>query len=281
MIEENKEEIIENEEAAVSDYPQKSNRKPIFVGLAIIGVVVLGAVVFWLLRNREGGQAVPAPRNVSFDSNNNEQTAPIKDEQTITIEPEQVERIGIKIETVGETMSSEAAEVAATGVVQPNAYNETPVISLVGGVVRKVNAELGQNVNRGQTVAVIFSDELAAAQSRYLALQTETQTARQNYDRAAKLLKINPVSRAELDEAQAKLKTKEAELDEDAYDATTEPKNSSKSARQAVKNLNKTAPNSKPPKLKWNSRKNNTTALRNLSASIRPEIQKSSKPPSN
>ena len=70
-------------------------------------------------------------------------------EQTVTIQPDQVEKIGLKIETVGETLSSEAMSVAATGVVQPNAYKETPVISLLGGVLRSVNGELGQNVGKG------------------------------------------------------------------------------------------------------------------------------------
>jgi RND family efflux transporter MFP subunit len=128
--------------------------------------------------------------------------------------PEQVERIGIKIETVGETMAGEAAEVAANGVVQPNAYSETPVIALVGGVVRSVNAQLGETVGKGQTLAIVFSDELAAAQSRYLTLQTDAQTARQNYERAAKLVRLSPASNAELDEALAKLKSAQADLEE-------------------------------------------------------------------
>lgn len=218
MNEENKEEIIEVEEVekeeTASVNQQKSNRKPIFIALAIIGVVVLGVLAFLLFRSRETGQTVPAPRTVSFDSNGNEQTSPTNEEQTITLQPEQAERIGLKIETVGETLSSEAMTMTSTGVVQPNAYAETPIISLVGGVVRKVNAELGQNVSKGQTVAVIFSDELASAQSRYLTLQTEAQTSRQNYERAAKLVKISPASNAELDEALAKLKIAQAELEE-------------------------------------------------------------------
>ena len=102
--------------------------------------------------------------------------------------------------------------VAATGVVQPNAYKETPVISLLGGILRSVNGELGQNVGKGQTLAVIFSDELAASQSRYLALQTDAQTARQNYDRTARLVKISPVSNTEVDQMLARLKTVQAEL---------------------------------------------------------------------
>jgi RND family efflux transporter MFP subunit len=217
MNEDKKEEIPESEIREIDKLDsvpkQKSSRKPMYIALSVIGLVVLGALLIFLFRNREGGEVVPAPRSVTFDSDNQENTQPAA-EQTITLEPEQVERIGLKIETVGETMTSEAAQVAATGVVQPNAYNETPVISLVGGIVRRVEAQLGENVSRSQTVAVIFSDELSAAQSRYLALQTETQTARQNYERASRLARLNPVSRAELDEAQARLKTKEAELDE-------------------------------------------------------------------
>lgn len=216
MSEENKDiievEEIEKEEAVTAK--PKVNRKPLYIALSVIGVVVLGAVLILIFRGRQGGDVVPAPRSVSFDDNSNQDTSVPAEGQTITLSPEQVERIGLKIEVVGETMSSEAAEVSATGVVQPNAYNDTPVISLVGGVVRKIDAQLGDNVVKGQTIAVVFSDELAAAQSRYLSLQTEAVNARQNYGRAEKLVQINPVSRTELDEAQAKVKTKEAELDE-------------------------------------------------------------------
>lgn len=207
-----KPESVEKAEA-VSAEKRNLSRKPMYIALAVIGVVVLGALAIWLFRSRESGQPVPPPRTVSFDGNDG-QTPISTQEQTITLTPEQAERTGIKVETVGETMSGEAASLASTGVVQPNAYNETPVISLVGGVVRQVNAQLGENVSRGQVVAVIFSDELAAAQSRYLSLQTEAQTARQNYERTARLVQISPVSNAELDEALAKLKTAQAELEE-------------------------------------------------------------------
>jgi RND family efflux transporter MFP subunit len=224
MTEENKKKITEDESEseklegvkkaeAASTENRNSSRKPMYIALAVIGVVVAGVFVFWLFHgSKESGQPVPAPRAISFDSN--EQSSPTTEEQTVTIAPEQVERSGIKIESVGEALSQEAAQTSATGVVQANAYSETPVISQIGGVVRSVTARLGENVSRGQTIAVVSSDELAAAQSRFLALQTEVNTARQSYERAARLLKINPVSRGELDQAQAKLKTAEAELDE-------------------------------------------------------------------
>lgn len=209
-----------NEEKGIIDSDETSNaiepsvnRKP-YIAAGIAGVLIFGALLVWFWRGRETGQVVPAPRNVTFDNNSGGQPSDANGDQTLTIPPEQVERAGIKIETVGETLSSVAANVSSTGVVQSNAYGETPVISLLGGVVRRVNAELGQNVGRGQTVAVVFSDELAAAQSRYLMLQTELETSRTAYDRAARLANLNPVSRAELDDATAKLKIAEAELEE-------------------------------------------------------------------
>ncbi|HRH45196.1 MAG TPA: efflux RND transporter periplasmic adaptor subunit [Pyrinomonadaceae bacterium] len=217
MSEENKNiiEVEEKEKAEESNTSKpKRNLKPLYIALLVLGIVVLGTLLLLIFRGRQGGDVVPAPRSVSFDESSNQETSVPAEGQTVTLSPEQVERIKLKIETVGETMSAEAAQVSATGVVQPNAYSETPVISLVGGVVRKIGSQLGENVSKGQTIAVIFSDELAASQSRYLSLQTEVQTARQNYERAGKLVQLNPVSRSESDEAQAKLKTKEAELDE-------------------------------------------------------------------
>lgn len=202
MSEENNDEIITEE---------TPNRKPPYIAIAVIGILVIGALGFWVFRNRETGQIVQPPRNVTFGDNTNGQTD-MTGEETITISPDQVEKIGLKTESVGETLSSEAMIVAATGVIQPNAYRETPVISLLGGVLRSVSGELGQNVGKGQSVAVIFSDELAASQSRYLTLQTEAQTARQNYDRTSRLVKISPASNAELDQALAALKIADAEM---------------------------------------------------------------------
>ena len=221
MTEENNEEIIEETETGENSKPTP-NRKPLYIALTVIGVVIAAALLFWYLRSRDGGQAVPAPRTVTFGDNSSGQAIDTTGEQTVTIQPDQVEKIGLKIETVGETLSSEAMDVASTGVVQSNAYKETPVISLLGGVLRSVRGELGQYVGKGQTLAVIFSDELAASQSRYLSLQTDAQAARQNYDRTAKLVRISPVSNTEVDQMLARLKTVQAESEENRkrYDRT-------------------------------------------------------------
>ena len=45
--------------------------------------------------------------------------------------------------------STESSETSATDSVEPNAYRQTPAIALVGGIVRRVIPELGQNVSAG------------------------------------------------------------------------------------------------------------------------------------
>lgn len=78
MSEEDKEEIneIEKAEKEISNDKLKSNRKPMYIALSVIGAVVLGALLFLIFRSREsGGQPVPAPRTVSFEPNGNEQSS--------------------------------------------------------------------------------------------------------------------------------------------------------------------------------------------------------------
>ena len=209
--------MSEEENTGINAEPELDDkmpgRKSLYIAVAVICVVIIGGFLVWYLLSRENGHIVPAPRTVSFGDTNG-QNSDTNRGQTLTIPLDEIEKINLKIEPAGETLSSEAMSVAATGVVQPNAYKETPVISLLGGVLRTINVQLGQNVGKGQSLAVIFSDELATAQSRYLALQTEAQTAKQNYDRTARLVKISPASNTELDQALAELKTSEAELEE-------------------------------------------------------------------
>jgi RND family efflux transporter MFP subunit len=207
------EEPIINDPESTDGSPRETRgRMKIIAAVAAAAIVILAVFGYWYSRrNSEEGQAVTAPRTVSFDNAGTNQPPP-SGEQTLTLQPDQIEHMGIKIEAAGESLSAEVASVAATGVVEPNAYKETPAITLLGGVLRSVSAELGQNVVKGQAVAVVFSDDLASAQSRYLTLRSESQAARQNYDRMAKIVKIKPVSNAELDQALARLRTVEAEL---------------------------------------------------------------------
>lgn len=179
---------------------------PITVGAVALIVV---AVAAWLLWPGQAGKPVLPPRSVSFEEGPEPATP---GEQKLTLTPEQVQSAQLKIETVGERPSSEAAGQMATGVVQANSYKETPVVALVGGIVRSVNAELGQNVRRGQRVAVVFSNELAEAQSRYLTAVATLDEHHRHHLRTMKLVEIGAASRQDLETASSQYREAESNL---------------------------------------------------------------------
>ena len=188
----------------------KQTRKIITVALlALVGVAVIVALRVWNRSRSGAGRPVPAPRTIADSSASPGQTEPA--ESTITLSSEAAQNARIKIETVGEkAMSAEASGTPVTGTVQANIYRSTPLVSLVGGIVRRVNAELGQNVRHGQTLAVVFSDELAKAQSEYLSSVAELDEHHKHHGRTMKLVEIGAASREELEQATTKLRTAEA-----------------------------------------------------------------------
>jgi RND family efflux transporter MFP subunit len=180
--------------------------------VAIVAVVAIAgvAILAWFLWPSQAGKPVPAPSSISVEGPANEGTSPA--EQKLILTPEQLQRAGIKVEPVGEKAAPEMATQMATGIVQPNAYHETPVISLVSGIVRSVRAELGQTVGRGQTLAVVSSNELAEAESRYVTAFAELDEHHKHHRRTERLVEIGAASREEFEMATTKLKTAEADV---------------------------------------------------------------------
>jgi cobalt-zinc-cadmium efflux system membrane fusion protein len=198
--------------SAASDRGKTHKRKTVLVAVVAVVLVAAIALLLWLFIPRgSGGRPVPAPRNVGSEQTSAQPGNP-SGESTLTIAPEQAQRAGIKIETVGERVATDASGQQTTGVVQPNSYRETPVMSLVGGIVRTVGPELGQSVRKGQTVAVVSSNELADAQSKYIAAVAELEEHHKHHARAEKLVEIGAASREELEQAASKLKAAESEV---------------------------------------------------------------------
>src|SRR6266849_9899241 len=179
------------------------------VAIVGIGAIAAVAVLAWSLwPSSRTGKPVPAPRSVSFGESSPQTTT--TGEQVLILESEQVRRAGLKIETVGEQPTAEATGQMTTGIVQVNSYKETPVVSIVSGIVRNVSIELGQNVKRGQRVAVVFSNELADAQSRYLSALAALDEHHRHHLRIVKLVEIGAASREELEMANTKYREAES-----------------------------------------------------------------------
>src|SRR5205809_7600332 len=128
---------------------------------------------------------------------------PSSNEQTVEVSltPEAAERAGIK--TVVVRSGPSVSAITVPGTVMSNAYRDTKVNALVGGIVRQVSVELGSPVERGQPLAVIFSIELAEAQMKYLSMQAMLQADHQKLERTEKLVGLGAASRQELEEVTA------------------------------------------------------------------------------
>lgn len=194
---------------------RRSNKTAVVTIVAVVAIAGTSLLLWWLSRSGGNGEGrpIPAPRTITINQPGAGDAPPqAPAEATLTLAPEAAARAGIRVETVGEQLASEGGGGVATGVVQANAYRTTPVIALVGGIVRRVGKELGEHVRQGETVAVVFSDELAMAQSRYVTALAELDEHRKHHQRTAKLVEIGAASREELEQATTKLKTAESEV---------------------------------------------------------------------
>src|SRR2546430_1455787 len=188
---------------------QETDTKNRLIAITAAIAIVVVAIAAWLWWPKQAGKPVAAPRSVSFDESPQPATA---GGDKLTLTAKQMQTAQLKIETVGERPSAEAAGQMATGVVQANTYKETPVVSLVGGIVRSVGAELGQKVKRGQRVAVVFSNELADAQSRYLTAVAALDEHHRHHMRTIRLVEIGAASRQDLEMATSQYREAESNL---------------------------------------------------------------------
>ena len=119
----------------------------------------------------------------------------------VSLTAEAVQRAGIRLTAV--RSAAITTGITVPGSVTSNAYRDTKVNALVGGIVREVGVELGADVRRGQALAVIFSNDLAEAQTRYLSLRAMLRADEQKLDRTRRLTDIGAASRQELEEVTA------------------------------------------------------------------------------
>src|SRR5437764_439965 len=196
-------------------------RRYVGVVAGAVALLILGAAGGVLWSERHGGmRARPAAPNrdaqtpaaspdgrsmpgMSGMSASSGQAGAVKSEEAVEVSltPEAVERAGIKIAEA--KAQSSVSGLTVPGTVTSNAYRDTKVNALVGGVVRQVTVELGTAVTRGQPLTVIFSTELAEAQMKYLAMQAMLNADHQKLDRTRKLATLGAASRQELEEITA------------------------------------------------------------------------------
>ncbi|PIF73975.1 cobalt-zinc-cadmium efflux system membrane fusion protein [Variovorax sp. 54] len=115
-----------------------------------------------------------------------------EDEEKIPFTDEQVKSAGIAIDSVGPARIKTSLQLP--GEIKFNEDRTAHVVPRVAGVVDSVSANLGQEVKRGQVLAVISSPALSEQRSELQTAQRRLALARTTHDREKKLWeeKISP-----------------------------------------------------------------------------------------
>jgi cobalt-zinc-cadmium efflux system membrane fusion protein len=183
--------------------------------LSIAAILVFGVLLAFLILTTRGTPAGKAKEQGHSEeqaaaghkegkAGKNHEEKPGK----IALDEAQAKAAGILVSTAG------AAKIS-TGVTLPGEirYNEdrtAHVVPRLGGVVESVRADLGQNVKKGQVLAVIASTGLSEQRSELLTVQKRLSLARTTYEREKKLWE-GKIS-AEQDYLQARQAMQEAEI---------------------------------------------------------------------
>ena len=204
---------MDHEELGTFAPPRRDRRRrrarQFITGVVLVAVGVAGGVV-WGQRRTQSAEKPPAGTTKSMPgmpgmampADAPTSTAAKADEPVeVSLTSEAVARAGIKTEVVQTAPAMEG--VSVPGTVTSNAYRDTKVNALLGGVARQVTVELGAQVKRGEPLAVIFSSELADAQMKLLSMRAMLEADHQKLVRTEKLVTLGAASRQELEDVTA------------------------------------------------------------------------------
>lgn len=127
----------------------------------------------------------------------------------VAIDSAQMAAAGVALTAVGPLP---ADTIYLTGTVTFDAARVSHVASRIQGRIRRVYVDIGTHVNRGDTLAVLDSPELGAAQARWAQARVSRDVARRNFDRAERLYRDGIVSERRRLETEAALREQDAAL---------------------------------------------------------------------
>ncbi len=191
---------IENKSASTS------RRRLLWVGFVSLVVLAVGAGIWF------GMQQMPKPKkrphtpmasmaDMPAMSDDSSDAATTSSDLQVDLGPDDLKKA--QVQTVHLDMRETRSTLRVPGNVNPDEYKEVHVTPLVGGVIRQVPVVLGDRVRRGQTLAVVFSSELATAESEYLAMMAELEADHKKLQRTQNLVKLGAASQQEVDDVTA------------------------------------------------------------------------------
>jgi cobalt-zinc-cadmium efflux system membrane fusion protein len=147
------------------------------------------------------GMSMPESASSNPERRASDPRSPIPDPREIALTPDMVSRAGIK--TTAAMKGSAATQLHLPGTVQPNAYKNVDVTSLVAGRVQQVRVELGQRVMQNEVLATVYSPELTDAQTTFISAKAQRDAHGLALTRTQRLYAIGAASREELEKMTA------------------------------------------------------------------------------
>ncbi|GAA4321123.1 hypothetical protein GCM10023144_00120 [Pigmentiphaga soli] len=144
--------------------------------IIIVGVLAIAGVLYG--RADHGGHG-----DAAHDEASQPRTEPA--EETVKLSDAQIRDSNIAIAQAGPGTIRAFREFP--GEIKFNADRLAHVVPRLAGVVERVSADLGQQVRKGQTLAVIASTSLSDLRSELMAAQRRAVLANQTYEREKKL----------------------------------------------------------------------------------------------
>ena len=195
------------------------DRKSAFSILAVVavGIVLALSILFWKKDAPAGqGESEHAEETSEKSASKEGGHAEGKEEGHADDKPGLIKLTAQQIQGAGIVTARAAAASVDTAVILPGEvhFNEdrtAHVVPRVAGVVESVSASLGQDIKKGQTLAVIASMELAELRSTALAADKRLGFARVTYEREKKLWE-DKIS-AQQDYLQAEQQYREAQIE--------------------------------------------------------------------
>lgn len=119
---------------------------------------------------------------------------------SVTLSPEQIRQIGLKIEIAALKTLPKTIEVPGT--VRFNGYHMADVTSLIDAMVSQRHVHLGDQVDKDQMLVTLISSTLAQAEAGFLQAQAEHRKSKQEWIRIKTLAKKKIVSQSRLQQVE-------------------------------------------------------------------------------
>ncbi|MGZ3754728.1 MAG: efflux RND transporter periplasmic adaptor subunit [Mucilaginibacter sp.] len=103
------------------------------------------------------------------------------------------------------------SQITLTGSIAPDENKMVKIFPMVSGVVEDVHVQLGDVVQKGQTLAILKSPEMAAYNKDYVSSEADIRSTRRTFESTQDLYKSGLASQKDLEQAQADYQKAEAE----------------------------------------------------------------------